>query len=250
MMAAILYILLSLAPSGNATQAFLYFQNGNEAYQKADYQQAIEQYESALRQGYASVALYYNLGNSYFKTNQIGRCILNYERAQKLAPRDPDVLFNLQIAQLFVVDKIVIPAPFFLFKTWSDLKNYLSSNQIGATALLFYILTIGLVVSRMLIRKVSVQTFAQHATIPVLILFLLSAFLFVMRVNDDLTTKEAVVLVDKVAVTSSPAQDATEVFALHEGVKVRVTDSSGAFSRISLPDGKVGWLLANTIELL
>jgi len=250
MMAAILYIFLLLVPSGNDTQALMYFQKGTDAYQKADYRQAIEQYELAMQQGYASVALYYNLGNSYFKTNQIGRCILNYERARTLAPRDPDVQFNLQIAQLFVVDKIVVPAPFFLFKVWSDVKSYLSSNQIGVTALLFYILTIGVIIARILIRKSSVQAFARYATSPLLILFIISAFLFVVRVNDDLSTKEAVVLVDKVAVTSSPAQDATEVFALHEGVKVRVTDSSGAFSRIALPDGKVGWLLTSTIEVL
>ncbi len=250
MTATILYVVLLLAPSGTDVQALSYFQKGNDAYQKADYRQAIEQYELAVQQGYASVALYYNLGNSYFKTNQIGRCILNYERARRLAPRDPDVQFNLQIAQLFVVDKIVIPPPFFLVKVWSDVKGYLSSNQIGATALFFYILTIGVLIARILIRKAAVQSFARYATLPVLILFVLSTFLFVVRVNDDLSTKEAVVLVDKVAVASSPSQDAMEVFALHEGVKVRVTDRSGAYSRIALPDGKVGWLPTSTIEVL
>jgi tetratricopeptide (TPR) repeat protein len=247
-MAAILYIFLMLAPGGSENQAVALFQKGNEAYQKVDFQRAAEHYEAALKQGYESAALYFNLGNSYFKTKEIGRCILNYEKAQQLAPRDPDILYNLQIAQLFVIDKISIPPPFFLFKIWSDIKNTLGSNQLSILALLFYCLTIGLIIVRLLVRKASLQIYARFAAIPIAVLFFIFAFLFAIRVNDDIKTKEAIVMIDKVPVTSSPALDATEVFALHEGAKVRVTDTSGAFSRISLQDGKTGWLPSKTIE--
>jgi hypothetical protein len=52
----------------------------------------------------------------------------------------------------------------------------------------------------------------------------------------------AIVLTPRVVVTSAPAEGATEVFTLHEGVRVQLETSSGTYQRIRLADGKVGWM--------
>jgi len=249
-MTVLIYILLLLAPKAEVDQAIYLFQQGNEFYKQARYEKAIEQYEDALKMGYESAELYYNLGNAYFKSKEIGRAILNYERARKLAPRDQDVLYNLQIVQLYVVDKIVTPPPFFLAKIWRQVKTYFNSNQLGIFSLVLYFLTVILLIVRMLAQKEPILKIARYFLVPILIVFILTTGLFLIRINDDHQNKEAIVLVDKVDVLSSPADDATEVFALHEGAKVSVYEKSGSYLRIGLPDGKVGWLKQDAIEII
>ena len=49
-----------------------------------------------IHSGTVSPAIYFNLGNAYFKAGQLGRAIAALREAEKLAPRDPDVRANLQ----------------------------------------------------------------------------------------------------------------------------------------------------------
>lgn len=79
--------------------------NADDEYKKGHYQQAIKDYEELLKKG-PSVELYYNLGNSYYRTDNITRAVLNYERALLLAPGDADIRFNLQMARSKTIDKI------------------------------------------------------------------------------------------------------------------------------------------------
>lgn len=245
-----LYIFLLLMPQADISQSAHFFEQGNTFYQKGEYRKAVENYESALKLGYENAALYYNLGNSYFKLNKIGKCILSYERAKKFAPRDQDILYNLQIAQLRVVDKIVTVPPYFLARIWIGFKNYLGIYQLSLVALIFYILMIAALIGKILAKKHRLQRFARITFVPLFILFLVSSGLFAIRLNEEAKIKEGVVLVEKVDVKSSPAEDATEVFALHEGIKVKIKDASGKYFKILLSDGNVGWLPKDSIEII
>ena len=91
----------------------------DSAYVNGNYQEAIKGYESLLKQG-ASAELYYNLGNAYYRTENITRAVLNYERALLLSPGDGDIRFNLQIARSKTIDKIVPESEMF-FVTWLSL---------------------------------------------------------------------------------------------------------------------------------
>jgi tetratricopeptide (TPR) repeat protein len=243
-------ILFLCSAALSAGQLNSYFQQGNADFQNGQYQQAIDNYENAIKAKEESAALYYNLGNAYFKLDKIGRAILNYERAKRLDPRDPDIIYNLQIAQLRVVDKLETPLPFFLFKVWSDFKTHLSAEQCGSLFLILYLLFMTFLVLMLLNKNARIQQIMRMLFLPLLILVLLAGSIFFFRVRADTQLKEGVILTEKVDVKSSPAQDATEVFALHEGVKVRVTDYSGKYVRIELPDGKVGWLPQDVIEMI
>lgn len=87
--------------------------NADDEYKKGHYQQAIKDYEELLKKG-PSVELYYNLGNSYYRTDNITRAVLNYERALLLAPGDADIRFNLQMARSKTIDKITPKSEMFL----------------------------------------------------------------------------------------------------------------------------------------
>lgn len=248
-MKRLILTLLFLSSFVFADQAEYMFEQGVLAYQNGEYEQAINHFESALNHGKASAALYYNLGNAYYKIGEIGPSILYYERAKQLAPHDPDIEFNLNVAQLRVVDKIPSPEMDYFFKLWTSIKHALTLPQLTAVTLGLYVLLFLLFITR-LFSPSSVRDIVRYSTLPVLVLLLISTFLFVIRVREDVNVQNAIILSDKVSVTSGPADDATEVFALHEGVKVRVIDRSGDFVRIRLSDGKDGWVPQSTLDVI
>ena len=129
------------------------FDEANKLYQQEQYQEAIYNYLEIIKNGYESWQLYYNLGNAYYKTRQFGRAILNYERALKQNPKNEDILFNLQIANMSVVDKITIPPQFFISKWLSKLKSLWGMQTLTFMAIGAYLLTTLLIVAKIFIRK-------------------------------------------------------------------------------------------------
>ena len=114
----------------------------NSFYQSGNFAQAAELYRQVADAGYESSVLYYNLGNSYYRLGKIGYAILNYERAQKLAPGDDDITHNLALANSRIVDKIDNIPPFFLFKWWESLLAFFTISGWTYTAYFFYILVL------------------------------------------------------------------------------------------------------------
>jgi tetratricopeptide (TPR) repeat protein len=225
------------------------FQQGVQAFQNGSYADAITHFENAAKQGQVSASLYYNLGNAYYKTDEIGRAMLNYERARRLAPNDADIDFNLQVAQLRVVDKIASPETDYLSKVFRSFKNMFTLPQWTLLAIILYVLLAALLIIRLLVKN-TFSLIARHAVLPVVIVLVVASFFLGLRIHEDATIKEAIILDKNVAVLSGPLADATEVFALHEGVKVRIMDRSGEYVRIRLSDGKDGWVSGRTLETI
>ncbi|HNW59092.1 MAG TPA: tetratricopeptide repeat protein [bacterium] len=242
-----IFLLLAGAALANPT-ALQYYQQGNAAMQKSAYDEAIKAYEAALGTGYECAELYYNLGNAFFRRQELGKAILNYERARALKPADPDIAFNLDLAQLRVVDKIAAPPPFFAGKVWSGIKHLLSAGQWGVLAVVVFNLLLATVIIRLLVGQGGVRAVAGYLFLPLLVLFLLAGSLFWATAHDARSLRYGIIMPPKVSVLSAPASDATQVFDLHEGTKVRVADRSGAYVKVILLDGKVGWLTRDGVE--
>lgn len=83
----------------------------NDLYKNGSYQAALEGYQDMIAKEPANPYAYYNAGNAYFRVNEPGQAILNYSRAWRLNPRDPDIRTNLEYAlkhtgQLFVPEGV------------------------------------------------------------------------------------------------------------------------------------------------
>lgn len=245
-------LILLLAPIQKSAmgQAHFFFQKGNEFYEKSQYTEAIEQYEAALKNRQASGSLYFNLGNAYYKLGMIGKAILNYERARLYLPNDEDVDFNLSIANLAVVDKIVMPPQFIVFKWLDDIRYFLSLPQLTWIVVVSYFFLALVIVIRILNRGDKFLNILKISTIVLATVVLLFSLIFVSRLRENAVTVPAIVLTEKVSVRSGPEASETEVFALHEGVKVFIMETSGTWSKIRLADGKIGWLPQNTLEVI
>ena len=223
---------------------------GDSAYMKNDYASAIQIYEALLNRGEAA-DIYYNLGNSYYKTDDIAKAILNYERALLLQPGNGDIRANLEIARSKTIDKVE-PVPEIFFVSWT--KSLINSMSVDSWAVCGVVCFILLIVS-LYFFIFSKQTVIKKAGFISGIVFLVVTILanvFASQQKDELMNRNsAIVMNPSVTVRSTPSESGTSLFILHEGHKVDVKDGSMKdWKEIRLEDGKVGWVPASTIEII
>ena len=242
--ATVLLLLLCLPLSGHAvTKA-----EADSAYIRGQYQQAIKDYEMLLKQG-ASADLYYNLGNAYYRSENITRAVLNYERALLLSPGDRDVRFNLQIARAKTIDKIVPESEMFFFTWYRSLVSLMSVDAWAWTALIALALLIVLLLVYLFSDRIWLRKVGFFGGFVLLILFALSNLFAWQQKQDLLFRKGAIVISPSVTVKSTPAKNGTDLFILHEGTKVSITDGTmKGWMGIRIADGKEGWIESNMIE--
>jgi tetratricopeptide (TPR) repeat protein len=238
---------ITRAASGAADACFI---KGNEHYQNGDYPAAIEQYNNILKMGYESWEVYYNLANACFKDGQLGLAVVNYERARRLNPKDEDINYNLELINLSIVDRIEKLPRFFLSAWISNIANAVNLPTLGMMMVFIYILFGVFFIVRVLNNSTVFVKPLFIATLTTGIMLLCISSLFVVRIIEVEKSVEAVVLADKVEVRSAPDEAGTEVFALHEGVKIRIQDRSLNWIEIKLADGKVGWIKENAVEVI
>ena len=222
----------------------------DSAYINKEYAQAIEIYESLLQQG-ESGEIYYNLGNAYFKQDELGRAILNYERALLLQPGNADVSANLDIARAKTVDKIN-PNPEVFFVAWTRaLINMLPVDTWGAWGIGFFFCTLATLAIYFFTKGVRWRKIGFFVALISLILCIVTnLFAFEQKGKIDHRT-DAIVLSPSVTVRSTPSDEGTSLFVIHEGRKVSIKDNSmKEWKEITLEDGKVGWIPVSAIEII
>lgn len=221
------------------------FDKAGAFYKSGQYKEAAEQYEKMIAQSGADAAVYYNLGNCYFKLNLLGKSILSYERAQRLAPDDEDIVHNLKLAQLKAVDRVQSVPQLGLVSTWKKFVASQSSSGWGTYALAAVwsaILLAGIYL--FLMSNKLLKTLAYTLTVAS---FLLLSLAFI-RHNGEVSSGEGILLAESLNIKSAPDENAGNIFILHEGVKFKLLDRVGSWHKIRLADGKVGWLQQDAFE--
>ena len=224
--------------------------DADSAYVRGQYQQAIKDYEALLKQG-ASADLYYNLGNAYYRTENITQALLNYERALLLSPGDRDIRFNLQIARSKTIDRIEPESEMFFVTWYRSLVNLMSVDGWARTALVALALTIVLLLVYLFSDRLWLRKVGFFGGVALLVLFALSNLFAWQQKQELVFRKGAIVVAPAVTVKSTPAHNGTDLFILHEGTKVTITDGSmQEWKEIRLADGKEGWIESKQIELI
>ena len=207
-----------------------------KAYREGDFSGAATNFEAIAASGVNNPDLYYDIGNAYFKAHDLGRAILWYERAKKIVPNDPDLVFNLNHARSLTLDKVEEPFSWrdilFFWKGWVSL-GWMQAGAVGGSCLFFS--WAGFCLFRQ--RKIF--------TGPGLILAFLPIFLTLavgLEYTSDNMVSHAIIVQDVVQVTSGTAPASTTLFDLHAGTRVRVKDRKNGFLKIMLTREKVGWV--------
>ncbi|MBI4417631.1 MAG: tetratricopeptide repeat protein [Ignavibacteriales bacterium] len=224
------------------------FASGNEHYRSGRFAEAIADYESLLKQGYASAPLHFNLGNAYYRTGDLARAILAYERAQRLEPGDPDISFNLRLANLRIVDRIDAVPELFLVRWFRSLAEAIPVSAtvwilLSAWVLLFVVLSLPNILDRFPFERP-----ARILALAAIIVVIVSAGLLGLQVYEASSRTDAIILDAVVTAKASPDDQSVDTFVIHGGLKVDLGDSVGEWVRITLADGKVGWIRSSSCE--
>ena len=253
--AALLALLLLLPAQRGAAQpaagADSLWTAGVAAYSDGDWAGAARAWSDLRALGLESPQLYCNLGDALFKQDDLAHAILNYERALKLDPSYADARHNLAFAQTQVQDKIESVPEFFLEAWGRKMCWLLPSDTWAALFLVFLALTVGCVLLFLLGRRVAVRRGGFIAGIVALLLTLLCLDFACWQRKDYRKADGAIVTRPVATVQSAPGRDsAKDLFVLHEGTKVKVLDTVGAWRNIELADGRQGWLPAESLEII
>ena len=225
------------------------FERGNLLYQEEDFRGAIEAYEAVLSSGFESAALHYNLGNAHFRAGELGRAILEWERALVLAPGDPDALANLALARSLTADTVDPLPRFWLLEVvswWIDLvPRGLLLAIVGAA----WLALAGVAVLRILARGEDARRWGERLAIASgLVVLVLGANLLIREAGLG-RAERGVILAEVVPARSAPAEeDDLTLFEVHEGTRVRIDQRAGDWAEIVLDDGKVGWVPVDALE--
>ncbi len=244
----IIFLFGTLAVQADENQ--LLIDDANKKYNEASYREAADLYEKVLLNGFESSKLYYNLGNAYFKLKDMASAILYYEKANKISPGNEDILFNLKIANNNIVDKIEIVPELFYVRWWNTVTHIFTVDQWGIISLIFIILGLGMALIFLLSGVVWMKKYSFWLGIVFLFVTISSYSLANERFNSFKKEHEAIVFTPTITVKSSPSDKSIDLFVIHSGTKVQITDHVGDWYEIKIANGSVGWMLAENIKMI
>ena len=225
-------------------------QKADEAYSKGKYQEAIVNYEAALKKG-KSADLYYNLGNAYYRTDNVTRAVINYERAHLLAPGDKDINHNLEVARSKTIDNIQ-PGEKIFFKVWfEDIKTSMGIDTWATLSLISLVVALILFLVYLFVKQMTVRKVAFYLSL-VLVVFFIFGNVFASQLKDFATNSSAAIIVSPtVTAKKTPTDQAADVCVLHEGTRVEITDKAlKGWYEIRLVDGREGWITDKDVEVI
>jgi len=226
------------------------FLQGNGQYESGDYEAAVRSYTDIVEMGFESPGLWYNLGNSYYKLERLGYSILAYERAKKLLPGDESILYNLRAANLLLKDKVTAPQENLIIRFIRSVIDSATTDGVIEFIIFLYLASIFIYTLTLFMANRRLKRFLNYSLISFgIILFFTSVFAG-LKIEYELKSSRAVVMVEEMSVSSAPEEIGEELFLLHEGTTVELIGGSDSWKQIRLIDGKAGWAPAEMLEVI
>jgi len=224
------------------------FQQANSAYEKENYDSCISILDSLLSTGIESPEIYYNLGNAWYKKNEISKAILYYEKAKKLDPHNADINYNLELSNTKIADKIDPVPEFFLKKWWRTVLLFFTEGQWVIINVISYTLLLIFVVLFFILPSKSSKQLSFFLGIMFLFISLITGVLGYQSSQIVHTHNTAIVFTPTVNVKSSPSENSNTIFVIHQGTKIQLIDHLKDWYRVKLANGSEGWLKESDFE--
>ncbi len=232
------------APDGSAAMKL-----ANDLYERGSFVEATQIYQQLADEGYGDSIVFYNLGNAYYKSGDLGRAILNYLRAERLAPRDPDIQDNLQIARDGIVDPFERSEQSALAGSIRLPQLKLSLDELALIALGLWILLALMLL--LLARRFSFRRLIGYASVVVALLLLAGIVSLGSGLSSEAEDRKVVVVAESVDVVGGPGLQYEAKFTLHGGNEASLVETRGAWFRLRLAGGQLqGWVPADAVELV
>ncbi|MCM4150490.1 tetratricopeptide repeat protein [Arenibacter sp. N53] len=249
-MVRVLTILAFLVCTLGYTQNEQLFDQATTSYNEGEYTKAANNYLKILESGEHSAELYFNLGNTYYKLNNIAPSIYYYEKALLLKPSDQDIRTNLAYAQNMTLDAIEPLPQTTISKIYNKLTAYLSFDQWAYVAVGFMMLFVCCYIAFYYFKFSTQKRIAFISSFIFLLFSVLASLLAYLEFSKFKSDQPAIVFAEEVGIKSEPNNRSQAIFNLHAGAKVHVLEELNDWKKIQIADGKTGWLLADDIKEL
>lgn len=226
-------------------------QEADSLYDKGLYAEAADAYEAIIANNGVSADLYYNLGNAYYKLDEIARSILNYERALLLNQGDEDIRANLALARGKTVDKVTPPSEMFFVSWWRDFANIVSVDTWAVVAVVSFVLLLLGVAVYLFVEQIIVRKIGFYSAALFLLLTIVFNLAAMFQRDSIMNRTTAIIMQPVVSVKSSPNDAGTDLFLIHTGSKVEILDDTMTdWAKIKLEEGKEGWVQTDVMAII
>ncbi len=244
----VLFLLVAFSLRALAISPDSLMMRANRAYDHQQYDTAINMYRQVLKQGLVSPTLYFNLGDAYFRQKDMPSAILYFEKAKKLDPNNPDIQYNLNLANTMIPDKIVKVPKMFLRRWWNYFYEMFDANTWAVLSLVsfaLFVLFAGIFILSRGRRNKKISFFAGMfmLLVSIAVFGLASQKAYYMRHHE-----EAIIFTPTITAKSSPTPNSVDLFVLHQGTKVRLLDEVDGWKKIRLQNGSIGWLPKDSMK--
>lgn len=243
---------LSVVPNDNATSKN--YSLGLVAYNQGDYYKAIDLFQQELstesEKDLESPTLYYNLGNAYYRVNNLGKARLYYEKALLIKPNLEDAKYNIAFIENKIQKSVSIDGNFFIQNLMKKLSYTETSNTWNVIAIVAFII---------FLINVGIFFFSQSESIKKVVFYVGLVFIvvsivcnvFAFQLAKDIKQRnEAIVTVPSVVVYTAPDTSSTQVTTLNEAYKLQITKDDNTWVEIKLTDGTIGWIQSSSIDII
>lgn len=246
--AIFLFMLLSMASlSVQALENKVLYLNAQNAYKNQDFTAAISAYKQILANNVVAPELFYNLGNSYYKVDSIGRAIQYYEKARKLIGDDDDLMHNLKFAHNRTVDKIEPIPEFVVTSTWKNIVNFKTADTWANYMVINFVLVFVSLIIFQLAKQSALKKVFFSFSIALMGLTAMFYTLAKSKTNADNSVSQGVVIVASSSVKSAPQNSSTDLFLIHEGTVFRIIENQTDWCKIRLDNGSLGWIQKSAV---
>ncbi|MGZ8898995.1 MAG: tetratricopeptide repeat protein [Limisphaerales bacterium] len=232
-------LLLSSTRHIGAAETLSHFEQANRLYEQGNYAEAASLYESMVKAGRHAASIYFNLGNAHFKQGELGRALFNYRRAERLAPRDPDIQANLRFTRERVDGGISLVQP-----TWQRVFQYFTLNEITAvTTLLFWAWASVFCVVRFrlyLRSKLRGVGFISAGLLGSALILLGFSYLIARE-------RTAIVAVTQATVHLGPLPESQSAFTASDGAELRILAERQDWLQVSDRSERSGWIASTNV---
>ena len=223
----------------------------NQLYEAGQFSEAAVAYQSLVDAGFENGTLFFNLGNAYFKQEDWGNAILNYRRAQRITPRDPDIWANLTLARAHTVDQIEAEGQVFFSQLLKVPEQWLTLNELAIVTLALWFVLIGLII---LITRLPSEAWKQrfsYLTVVTGVLLGIGILSMASWLYLSNTQPDGVIVALEVDVTSGPGDQYIKEFTVHSGTEIGILEERSNWVRITLPGGQLqGWVPAPSVAVV
>jgi hypothetical protein len=217
-------------------------------YEEGDYESALATFRTIVGSGHEAADLYYNMGNAAFRSNNVGYAILYYEKALKMDPSHSDAAHNLEFASQYRVD-VFEEVPVLFIRTWiSSAVNALSEPTWSILSLSGFILVLASILVYLFAKGLNLKKAGFFSALFGIVFFLFAFSATISKHRSITQPPGGIIISPSVLVRSTPNDSGTELFVLHEGSKVTVSEEVTGWYNIRIVDGREGWIRGDDFE--